>query len=59
MKAMCKAMEEMRNEAVEKDRIENAMKMIKDGKLSVEKIAEYTSLALDKVKELASPKVVQ
>ena len=59
VKAMCKAMEEMRNEAVEKDRIENAMKMIKDGKLSVEKIAEYTSLALDKVKELASPKVVQ
>ena len=56
---MCKAMEEMRKEAVEKDRIENAMKMIKDGKLSVEKIAEYTSLALDKVKELASPKVAQ
>ena len=59
VKAMCKAMEDMRNEAVEKDRIENAMTMIKDGKLSLEKIAEYTSLALDKVRELAAPKVAQ
>ena len=59
VKVMCKALEDMRNEAVEKDRIENAMTMIKDGKLSLEKIAEYTSLALDKVRELAAPKVAQ
>ena len=57
--AMCKAMEDMRNEAVERDRIENALTMIKDGNLSLEKISEYTKLAMDKVKELATPKVAK
>ena len=36
---MCKVMEDMRNEAVEKDRIQNAIEMLKDG-LSVESRAE-------------------
>lgn len=56
---MCKAMEDMRNEAVERDRIKNALEMIKDGKLSLEQVAKYSSLALDKVKELASPQLAK
>ena len=38
---MCKAMEDMRNEA-------------KDGVLSYEKIAQYSGLTVDEVKELAA-----
>ena len=41
------------NEAVERDRMERAEIMLKDGALSLDRIAEYTSLPLDKVKELA------
>ena len=49
---MCEIWDEVRNEA----RIENAQKMIKDGTLSFEKIAEYSGLSLDKVRELAGNK---
>lgn len=49
---MCKVMEDMRNEAVEKDRIRNAMEMLKDG-LSIEKVSQYSRLAIERVKELA------
>ena len=56
--AMCKVMEDMRNEAVEKDRIQNAIEMLKDG-LSIEKVAQYSRLAIDRVKELATPKAVR
>ena len=56
--AMCKVMEDMRNEAVEKDRIQNAIEMLKDG-LSIEKVAQYSRLAVDRVKELATPKAVR
>jgi hypothetical protein len=60
--AMCKVMEDMRNEAarqaVEKDRIDNALKMLKDG-LSIEKVALYTQLAVERVKELAAPKAIR
>lgn len=59
--AMCKVMEDMRNEAakdaVEKDRIKNAIEMLSDG-LSVEKVAKYSHLAIERVKELAAPKLV-
>ena len=53
---MCEIWDEVRSEAVEKARIENAMAMIKDGTLSFEKIAEYSGLSLDKVRELAGNK---
>ena len=56
--AMCKVMEDMRNEAVEKDRIQNAIEMLKDG-LSVEKVAQYSRLAIERVKELAMPRTAQ
>jgi hypothetical protein len=51
-------MEDMRNEAVEKDRIQNAIEMLKDG-LSVEKVAQYSRLAIERVKELEMPRTAQ
>ena len=42
--------------AVEKYRIQNALEMLADG-LSIEKVAQYTHLAIERVKELATPKV--
>lgn len=53
---MCKAMEEMWEKAVqegkEETRIENAKRMLKDGRLSPELIAEYSGLPLEKVVKL-------
>ena len=48
---MCKVMEDMRNDV----RIENAKKMLNDG-LAIEKVAVYSGLSLEKVRELASSK---
>ena len=60
---MCKVMEDMRNEtakkAAEQTKIEMAINMIKDGKLSLEQIAQYTMLAIERVTELAAPKTVR
>ena len=60
--AMCKVMEDMRNEAaktaVEKDRTKNALEMLADG-LSIEKVAQYSQLAIERVKELAMLKTAQ
>ena len=53
---MCKAMEEMRKEAVLEDRRRQAWKMIAKGKLSHEDIADYCELSLDEVKALAQEK---
>ena len=53
---MCRVIEEMRDEAVMCDRIENARKMISDGKLPLEDIARYTSLPLEKIRELEENK---
>lgn len=49
---MSRVMEEMRDEV----RAEIALKMITDGKLSLEKIAQYSGLALEKIRELAEDK---
>ena len=54
--AMCKMMEDMRNEAA-REAAQNkakkmAIRMIKAGKMSLEDIADYTELSLDIVKEL-------
>ena len=49
---MCDIWDEVRNETM----IETAQKMIKAGKLSLEEIAEYSGLSLDKVRELAGNK---
>ncbi|WP_156922960.1 nuclease [Eubacterium xylanophilum] len=53
--AMCKAMEDMRNEAVERERIKNAKRMLEDG-LDLEKVAEYSGLPIEKVRELSGSK---
>lgn len=44
------------NDVLEKDRIENAKKMINDGSLSLEKITEFSGLSIEKVRELAGNK---
>lgn len=49
---MCDIWDEVRNETM----IETAQKMIKAGKLSLEEIAEYSGLSLDKVRELTGNK---
>ena len=62
VRSMCATLEKMRDEtakkaaeqATEQTKIQMALKMIKDGELSLDKIANYTSLAIDKVKELAT-----
>lgn len=50
--AMCKIMEDMRNEAEQNKAKKTAIRMIKAGKLSLEDIADYTELSIDTVKEL-------
>ena len=52
--AMCKIMEDMRNEAELNKAKRMAIRMIKAGKMSLEDIADYTELSLDTIKELAS-----
>ncbi len=52
--AMCKIMEDMRNEAELNKAKKMAIRMIKAGKMSLEDIADYTELSLDTIKELAS-----
>ncbi len=60
-------MEEMRKEAAEKaakesterTKIEMAINIIKDGKLSLEQIAHYSMLALEKCKYLLQHRVIQ
>ena len=49
-----KTLEDMKNEVEERTRIDCALDMIKDGALSLDKIAQYTKLPLAKVKELAA-----
>ncbi len=51
--AMCKMLEDMRNEAALASARETAERMIKDGELSLEKIARYVPLlSFDELKEL-------
>ena len=49
---MCDILDEMRNDV----RIENAKKMIDSGKLSLDEIAEFSGLSIEKVRELAGNK---
>lgn len=52
VESMCRVMEEMRDDV----RVENALEMIRDGQLSLEKIAQYAGLPLEKIRELAEIK---
>ncbi len=49
---MCRAMEDMRNQTLKEAAIISAKKMLADGILTLEKIAEYAGISLDEVKEL-------
>lgn len=49
---MCRTMEDMRNQTLHEGMIEIASKLLSDGTLTVEKIAECVSLPLDEVKKL-------
>lgn len=48
-KPMCKVVEDMINEEVR----EIVMRMLEDGKLSVEEVAEYTGLSEDEIKSFS------
>lgn len=54
VEAMCKVMEDMRNEAVHDDRIRIAEGMLKMGTIEYEDIAKLTNLTVEEVKEIAS-----
>ncbi len=49
---MCRAMEDMRNQTLKEGAIDSAKRMLSDGILTLEKIAEYAGLSLDEVKKL-------
>ena len=49
---MCRAMDDMRNQALKEGAINSAKRMLTDGILTLEKIAKYAGLPLDEVKKL-------
>lgn len=49
---MCRAMEDMRNQTLSKGMIEVAKKLLTDGTLTLEKIAECVGLSLGEVKKI-------
>ena len=53
---MCKAMEDMRNQTLKEGMINVAKRMLADGTLTLEKIAEYAGLSLEEVKKLKADK---
>ena len=50
VESMCKAIEEMRNQEREEVTREFVVRMIRDGETSVEKMARYSGLSLDDIK---------
>ena len=56
--AMCKAMEDMRDEAKLEERKEIACSLLADGELSYEKIAKHTGFTVEEIQKLAAQKGV-
>ena len=60
VKAMCDIWEEVKNEGKVEGKLEasidNAKTMLKSGKLTLEEIAEFSGLSIEKVRELAGNK---
>ena len=56
---MCRAMEDMRNQTLKEGAINSAKRMLADGILTLEKIAEYAGLPLDEVKKLKAEEAVK
>lgn len=57
--AMCKVMEDMRNESAERRSVEIAKNLLQLGKLTFEEIASSAGLTIERVKELAVPKTAR
>jgi len=55
---MCKVIEELCDQREEKVLVKTAKRMIEDGTLTLEKIAEYVGLPLEEVKKLKAEKTV-
>ena len=55
---MCRAMEDMRNQTLKEGAINSAKRMLADGILTLEKIAEYAGLPLDEVKKLKAEQTI-
>ena len=53
---MCDVLDEMKNDVRTETRIENAVELIKNGKLSLDEIAKCCKLSIEKVRELAGNK---
>ena len=53
---MCKAMDEMRNEAAKMKAVHIARLMLDGGKLSYEDITVYTELTIEEIEKIASEK---
>lgn len=51
---MCRVMEEKWEEGRKSNQLETAKRMLADGILSLEKIAQYSNLPLDEVRRIAS-----
>ncbi len=49
---MCRAMEDMRNQTLKEGMISVAKKMLEDGTITLEKIAEFVGLSVEEVKQL-------
>ena len=49
---MCRAMEDMRNQTLKEGMINVAKKMLEDGIITLEKIAEFVGLSVDEVRKL-------
>lgn len=52
-------MEAFAAEEREEERVESALEMLKDGTLPLEKIAQYSHLSLETVKQLAEKNLFQ
>ena len=55
---MCKAIEDMRNDAIMDEKIVIALKLLARGKETFEEIAEDSGLSIEKVEELAKSNTV-
>ena len=49
---MCRAMEDMGNQTLKEGMINVAKKMLEDGTITLEKIAEFVGLSVDEVRKL-------
>ena len=56
---MCKAMEDMRKQTLKDGMMDVAKRMLADGTLSLEKIAEYSGLSIEEVEALKDGVIVQ